>query len=314
MIDLLNSNRFKKSCPHGIILGEHGYGVSFIAKAQINELLKEKNTQVYIIDAYGDYNEFCSSRNSKIIKPHLDNLTHIPECDEDDLDIDLQYDFIITFYTILKGKELTISEKSFICKCLKKYKPQTLKELNKILEKEQSNKEELNLVLMAKVFDKPLFNPFDIEKESQLINIDLSTFNKHIKIIAYLFTLFSIYNINKNNQDKQIVLYITNPQIIISNNDLLLFLNKILKRFRRHRGAITLVGSLDDMLSNSESRRIFQNINHVCLLTQNSKNKEIIQSYFPSTEPFLDLIIDKSLKSGVILDGRTTHFFIINEK
>lgn len=325
MIDILNVNRFKNDSPHGLILGEPGSGINFVTKSQISESLKQENTQIFIIDRYGDYNKFCNKNNGKIInlKPSND-FNYIIKYDEDKFIVDKNfieskiYDFWITLCSLLKGAALTNQEKTFLYKCLSKYNPETLTELNEILEKEQSNKEELNLALMTEILKTPLFNCFNISEDeianNKLINIDFSFLNKNQIEIVYLQVLFYIYNLNKNNIDKKIILYIMNPNIITSNKALYSFFYSISGTFRMNAGAITLVGTLDDILEENKIIRFSYNTSHICLLTQNSKNKEIIQSYFPSTEPFLDLIIDKSLKSGIILDGKTTHFFIIDKK
>ena len=108
MIDILNSSKFNKDYSRGIILGEVGPGIKFVVKKQINELLKKDDTQVFIMNVYGDYNEYCKAIDFE------DDIIYT--IDYENIEEDLINDFFITLCTLLKGENLTITEKSFLYK------------------------------------------------------------------------------------------------------------------------------------------------------------------------------------------------------
>lgn len=304
MIEILNSSKFNKDYLRGMILGEVGPGIKFVVKKQINEMLKKDNTQVFIMNVYGDYNEYC-----KAIDFEEDIVYTI---DYENIEEDLINDFFITLCTLLKDENLTITEKSFLYKNITQHKPSSLQELNKILEKNQTNKEELKLALMTRELKESVLNNYNLQKESKLINTDFSAFNKAFKSIGYLLTILSIYNISKRNPNKNIILYITNPNVITYNKELTLFFYKIFQYLENSNVSITIVGPLDDIIKNVDMKIFLKNINQVYLLNQNPKNKEILQTLYQISDS--DFTLLQAKRMGIFISDSNTDYFTISEK
>lgn len=124
--NLIMLDRNKLSTPNGLIFGIPGKGKSFIAKKEILNVFFNTEDEILICDPEAEYVDLTKTLGGEVIKLSTNSKNFL-----NPLDINLNYgddknpikskiNFILSFFELIRGDDLSASEKTVIDRCLPK--------------------------------------------------------------------------------------------------------------------------------------------------------------------------------------------------
>ncbi len=328
---------------NGLIFGESGTGKSFTAKCEMmSVLLRNTNSQVYVIDPEGEYAPLAEALDGEVIELSTASKKFV-----NPLDMDIDYggdndpvamksDFIISMIEIMHGSNavLTPRMRSIIDRCVRNIyrgylqhmdaireagNPMTcdkaaMPTLNNLYEelRRQEGEEAHMIANTIEIYAQGSLATFshrtNVETSKKFVVYDVSKLGTGMKNLGLHICLNDIWNKMIENRKKDIWtwFYIDEFYLLLQSDSAARFLMQIWKRARKWNGVPTgIMQNTEDLLRSADSRQIINNTSFVTMLSLPKLDRLNLGDLLQIPDSQLEYITNKRPGYGLIYNGKT---------
>lgn len=341
--NLVLFNRSRLKSPHGFVLGASGSGKSFATKREmLNVILNmsDDEADLIVIDPDNEYLGFIMAFGSlaEVINISASSMNHINPLDlslnysDGDADpIILKSDYVMSLVESMMsagkniGTVITPNQRTIVDKALRRtYEPlvrhnfeeaymPTLEDFQKELdwEAEHSFTEEASTVAGAvEYYTRGSMSVFahrtNVDLTKRLIVFNTRDLGGQLKQIGLMIVLDYIWNrmVQNSNRKKLTYLYIDEVHTLFTNEFSASFLRQLYKRGRKYGLIITsITQDVEDLLENSEARKMISNSKYIMMLDQAPENLEILTGMLKLSESQQNYISNADEGCGLLFAG-----------
>lgn len=325
--NILSLDRKLLKAPNGFVLGTPGSGKSFSVKREIvNELLRDAEDEVIIIDPEREYSVIGKNFNGEIIKIASDSATTINPMDinenyGDDSDpVVLKSEFLISLFDLIIGGALglTSTQKTLIDRvCRRTYETvsdrmPTFVDFYHILQ-EQEEEEAHQLRTDLEIYIEGSLSVFSSETNvditKRLVVYDIKDLGKQLKTMGMLIVLDQVWNRITTNRERGVRtwLYIDEMQLLFTNEYSENYFFELWSRARKW-GAIPtgITQNVETLLLSDLARRMLSNSDFVMMLNQAKSDRSQLVRLFDISEEQEKFVVNSPEGYGLMVFGDTT--------
>ncbi|WP_026659379.1 VirB4-like conjugal transfer ATPase, CD1110 family [Butyrivibrio sp. AC2005] len=339
---LILYNRLLTQNFNGFILGTPGSGKSFMAKAEMLNVLLGSNSDLIVIDPEAEYLALSKLVGGETIKIEPGGRWHINPMEisssyqwtnEDDSEetnpILAKADFILKLMEVIIKSPFGINsvQETIIDECVHElYEPflsedgrllgipddkmPTLSDLQLALEK-RPEMEAKELSMALKLYTgKGSLNTFgfrsNVDLKNRFIVYNIKDIGDKLKPIAMLIILDSILNrlMENRRKGKNTWFWVDEIYLLFADERSAAFLNMLYKRARKYGGVPTgLTQNVEDLLESDTARKMLSNCNFVMMLNQAPNDRERLSELLNLSESQIDVISSAPTGQGLIYTG-----------
>ncbi len=339
---LILYNRLLTQNFNGFILGTPGSGKSFMAKAEMLNVLLGSNSDLIVIDPEAEYLALSKLVGGETIKIEPGGRWHINPMEisssyqwtnEDDSEetnpILAKADFILKLMEVIIKSPFGINsvQETIIDECVHElYEPflsedgrllgipddrmPTLSDLQLALEK-RPEMEAKELSMALKLYTgKGSLNTFgfrsNVDLKNRFIVYNIKDIGDKLKPIAMLIILDSILNrlMENRRKGKNTWFWVDEIYLLFADERSAAFLNMLYKRARKYGGVPTgLTQNVEDLLESDTARKMLSNCNFVMMLNQAPNDRERLSELLNLSESQIDVINSAPTGQGLIYTG-----------
>lgn len=334
-------NRLSGSNYNGLIFGYSGSGKSFIAKCEmISVLLGQPNSQIFVVDPQGEYAPLTKAFNGQEIVLSPGSTVYINPLDLDispdesgsDNPITTKLDFVITLFSIIMGKNRTLSpvHTAILDKCVKRiYRPYiemlekkhittdistcpTLSDLYQELLIQKDEREEAGqLADILYQYAVGSFTTFahrtNVNTDARFVVYNTKTLGTGMKELGLFISVNDIWNRMIRNSKRGVYtwFYIDEFHILLESEGTTQFLKRIWKMARKWLGVPTgIMQNTEDLLRNADTRAIVNNTSFVIMLKESQMDRQNLATLFGLSTSQLEYITNSDPGYGLIYNSK----------
>ncbi len=312
---------------NGFYLGTSGSGKSFFAKDEIASLMLRNMADVLILDPEREYVSLIRRLGGTVVSlsagsnNHI-NALHLSSGDtENEKPLDMKSQFVQTLVEQIMGSAITTAqEKSVIDRCLNnvfrnffangwKGPMPTLMDFYKEL-LWQKEPEAKNIALAIELFTKGSLNTFaqqtNVDLNNSAICFDIRDMGEHLKPVAMLVILDTIYNRILYNKARGRATYVFIDEIYLffSNEFSTNFLFEQWKRARKYGAYYTGISqNVEDLLQSQRGRAMLANSEFVTLLNQAATDRLELSQVLGISDTQLSYVTNAEIGTGLLVCG-----------
>lgn len=327
---------------HGLILGMPGSGKTYLVKKEIANLLKEENTNVYIIDTCRDYLGFANEFKGIILHPDnmsnfinpFDLCTSKFETEEfNSFIIPYKSDLLAALVEEISGKTLN----SKLCSILDKHLGIIYKDYFDFIKKDSVSDTYLlriNRNLCPTITDLcdslSLDNSIEAHELLDMINSDENK-KKYLKnktnlclpsdnklfvydignsdyntVLEYYLSIADIWNRVIENKDKRInnYVYLEDINILLDNKNMQKALASFWKRGRKFHTAFTGIAQYaEDFGTSPDTLTILNNLSYLYILPQKRSSFEFMRKYLALKDEQFEQLLSMPINQGFLYNN-----------
>ena len=292
----------------------------------VNQLLRDAEDEVIIIDPEREYSVIGQNFNGEIIKISSDSATTINPMDinenyGDDTDpVVLKSEFLISLFDLIIGGALGLSsaQKTLIDRvCRRTYEIMsgdmpTFVDFYNIL-KEQEEEEAKQLVMDLEIYIEGSLSVFsaktNVDITKRLVIYDIKDLGKQLKTMGMLIVLDQVWNRITENRERGVRtwLYIDEMQLLFTNEYSENYFFELWSRARKW-GAIPtgITQNVETLLLSDLARRMLSNSDFVMMLNQAKSDRTQLVRLFDISEEQEKYVVNSPEGYGLMVFGDTT--------
>lgn len=329
---------------NGLIIGQPGSGKSFMAKYEmVSSLLRESNTQVFVVDPEGEYVDLAEALDGEVINLSPGSKTYV-----NPLDMDIEYDgesnpigmktqYIISMIEIMLGEDRGISPeaRTVITRCCNTIYRPYLAHINKLREagkditcdkeamptlntlyNELKRQEEPEARTMAKILETYAVGSFatfahrsNVESNKKLVVYNIKNLGSGMKDLGLHVCINDVWNkmIDNKKRDMWTRFYIDELHILLQSESATRYLAQIWRRARKWMGIPTgITQNTDDFMRNDETQKLITNTSFVIMMSLSGPDQANLSDLLNIPDSQMEYVTNADRGSGLIYTGKTT--------